>query len=115
MNNGRRLPLTPEWASTSGQPTVPSRISLGGGVVNQFGVDQTPPIPSSPGITLSMPGRYAVNAHLSLRLNIYNLTNETYSGSEHNASLQPRNRGRRFDLELMFEGVILMVLQIPMC
>ncbi|HLG54238.1 MAG TPA: TonB-dependent siderophore receptor [Vicinamibacterales bacterium] len=81
INNGRRLTLTPDWASSFWTTyRFPLGISLGGGVRH------TNAVWINAGNTIQSPGyhlvdalaEYAVNTHLSLRLNIYNLTNETY-------------------------------------
>jgi catecholate siderophore receptor len=80
-NNGRRLVLTPEWSSSIWSTyRFPVGLSVGGGVrhTDEVWINAANTI-RSPGYHLvDALAEYAVNSHLSLRLNIYNLTNETY-------------------------------------
>jgi catecholate siderophore receptor len=80
-NAGRRLALTPAFSGSVWTTyTTPWRLSLGGGV--RF----TDPVYVNAANTIKTPGyqivdamaTYAVNSQLSLRLNVSNLTNETY-------------------------------------
>jgi catecholate siderophore receptor len=80
-NDGRRLTLTPEWSSSIWTTyRFPVGLSLGGGV------RQTEAVWINAANTIKSPGyrlvdamaEYAVNSHLSLRFNLYNLTDETY-------------------------------------
>ena len=80
-NNGRRLLLTPDWSSSVWSTyRFPIGFSVGGGV------RQTDDVWINAANTIRSPGyhlvdalaEYEVNTHLSLRLNVYNLTNERY-------------------------------------
>ena len=80
-NDGKRLTLTPKY-STSLWATyrLPAGFTLGGGVraTDAVFVNAANTI-KSPGYRLAdAMVEYAVNSHLSLRLNVSNLTNETY-------------------------------------
>jgi catecholate siderophore receptor len=86
-NNGKRLLLTPRnsgslWATYR----LPLGLNLGGGVRFTDAVfvnaANTIKVPSHQ--VVDMLAEYAVNEHLSLRLNIYNLTNELYVRSVNN-------------------------------
>jgi catecholate siderophore receptor len=81
VNNGNRLVLTPEFSgsvwSTYGWS---SGLRLGGGVrqTSEVFINAANTI-KSPGYTLvDALAEYEVNTHLTLRLNIYNLFDETY-------------------------------------
>jgi catecholate siderophore receptor len=80
-NDGRRLVLTPDWSSSFWTTyRFPVGLSVGGGVrhTDQVWIN-APNTIASPGYHLvDALAEYEVNTHLSLRLNIYNLTNETY-------------------------------------
>jgi catecholate siderophore receptor len=80
-NNGRQLTLTPKWASSFWTTyRFPMGVSLGGGIrhTDDVFINAANTI-RSPGYHLvEALAEYAVNAHLSLRLNIYNLTDELY-------------------------------------
>jgi catecholate siderophore receptor len=80
-NAGRRLVLTPAFSGSVWTTyTTPWRLSLGGGV--RF----TDPVYVNASNTIKSPGyqivdgmaTYELNSQLSLRLNVYNVTNETY-------------------------------------
>ena len=80
-NAGRRLTLTPAFSGSVWTTyTTPWRLSLGGGV--RF----TDPVYVNAANTIKVPGyqivdamaTYDVSRQVSLRLNVYNLTNETY-------------------------------------
>jgi catecholate siderophore receptor len=80
-NNGRRLTLTPEWSSSIWTTyRMPRNVSIGGGV------RQTDAVFINAANTIASPGyhlldalaEYPLNSHLSLRLNVYNLTDRTY-------------------------------------
>ncbi|HEU4690588.1 MAG TPA: TonB-dependent siderophore receptor [Vicinamibacterales bacterium] len=80
-NNGNQLVLTPEFSgsiwSTYGWP---SGVRLGGGLrqTSEVFINAANTI-RSPGYTLvDALAEYEVNTHLTLRLNIYNLFDETY-------------------------------------
>jgi catecholate siderophore receptor len=80
-NNGRRLVLTPEWSSSIWTTyRFPIGLSLGGGVrhTDAVWINAANTI-KSPGYHLvDAMAEYAVNSHLSLRFNVYNVTDETY-------------------------------------
>jgi len=80
-NNGKRLTLTPRWSSSFWSTyRLPRGVTFGGGI------RQTDDVWVNAANTIRSPGyyvvdglaEYAVNSHLSLRLNVYNLTNERY-------------------------------------
>jgi catecholate siderophore receptor len=80
-NNGRQLTLTPKWSSSFWTTyRFPIGLSVGGGI------RQTDNVWINAANTIQSPGyhlvdalaQYEVNSHLSLRLNIYNLTDEVY-------------------------------------
>jgi catecholate siderophore receptor len=81
VNNGKPLILTPEWSSSIWTTyEFPVGLSVGGGI------RQTDAVWINAANTIRSPGyhlvdavaEYPVNTHFSLRMNIYNLTNETY-------------------------------------
>jgi catecholate siderophore receptor len=81
VNNGRRLTLTPRFSGSVWTTyRLPRGISVGGGIRH------TDAVFVNAANTLEVPGyqlidglvEYALNAHLSLRVNVYNLTNEVY-------------------------------------
>ena len=81
VNNGNQLVLTPEFSSsvwtTYGWP---GGVRLGGGIrqTSEVFINAANTI-RSPGYTLvDALAEYEVNTHLTLRLNIYNLFDETY-------------------------------------
>ncbi|HEV8396466.1 MAG TPA: TonB-dependent siderophore receptor [Vicinamibacterales bacterium] len=80
-NHGKRLVLTPEFSGSIWSTyRLPRGITVGGGV------RRTGLVYANAANTVASPGyhvadglaEYAVNSHLSLRLNLYNLTNERY-------------------------------------
>jgi catecholate siderophore receptor len=81
VNNGNDLTLTPEWATSIWTTyRFPIGLSIGGGVrhtdevfINAANTIQSPGYHVVDALT-----EYAVNSHLTLRVNISNLTNETY-------------------------------------
>jgi catecholate siderophore receptor len=81
VNDGKRLTLTPRFSSSIWTTVrLPKGVSLGGGIrqtdavfINAANTIQSPAYHLVDGLA-----EYAVNTHLSLRLNLYNLTNETY-------------------------------------
>ena len=81
VNNGKRLTLTPEWATSIWTTyRFPIGLSVGGGVrhTDDVWINAANTI-ASPGYhVVDALAEYAVNSHLSLRLNIYNLTDESY-------------------------------------
>jgi catecholate siderophore receptor len=99
INNGNRLTLTPELSGTVWTTyRLPIRLTLGGGIrytdavfINAANTIQ------SPGYHVAdVLAEYEVNSHLSLRLNVYNLTDKTYirnvnnNGGRYNPG-QPRS------------------------
>ncbi len=81
VNNGRRLTLTPELSGTLWTTyRLPVGLTVGGGI------RYTDEVFINAANTIRTPGyhvvdalvEYAVNSHLSLRLNVYNLTDNTY-------------------------------------
>ena len=80
-NNGRQLTLTPKWSSSIWTTyQFPVGLSVGGGIrhTDEVWINAANTI-RSPGYHLvDGLAEYAVNEHLSLRLNVYNLTNERY-------------------------------------
>ncbi len=81
VNNGRRLTLTPKLSSSIWTTyRLSSALTFGGGVrhTDAVWINAANTI-QSPGYRLiDALAEYAVNANLSLRLNVYNLTDETY-------------------------------------
>jgi catecholate siderophore receptor len=80
-NNGKPLTLTPEWASSVWTTyRFPKGVSVGGGVrhTDDIWVNAANTIQSPGYHVVDALAEYAVNTYLTLRLNIYNLTNETY-------------------------------------
>jgi catecholate siderophore receptor len=80
-NSGRQLTLTPTWSSSIWSTyRFPIGLSFGGGIrhTDEVWINAANTI-RSPGYHLvDALTEYEVNEHLSLRLNIYNLTNESY-------------------------------------
>jgi catecholate siderophore receptor len=81
VNNGRRLTLTPAFSGSLWTTyRLPIGLTVGGGVRH------TDSVYINAANTIKAPGYriadaladYAVNTHLSLRLNVSNITNETY-------------------------------------
>jgi catecholate siderophore receptor len=80
-NQGKRLVLTPEFSGS-----VWSTYRLPKGIIVGGGVRRTGLVYSNAANTIASPGyhvvdglaEYAVNTHLSLRLNVYNLTGARY-------------------------------------
>jgi catecholate siderophore receptor len=81
VNNGRRLTLTPKLSGSLWTTyRLPVRLTLGGGI------RYTDAVFINAANTIRSPGyhvadalaEYEMNSHLSLRLNIYNLTDKTY-------------------------------------
>jgi catecholate siderophore receptor len=89
VNNGRRLILTPE---ASGSIWSTYRMPVGGGLSLGGGVRFTGSSFINAANTIKLPAfhvvdalaEYPVNAYLSLRLNVYNLTDERYVRSINN-------------------------------
>jgi catecholate siderophore receptor len=81
VNNGNRLVLTPKFSSSIWSTYGwPMGLRLGGGVrqTSDVFINAANTI-TSPGYTLvDALAEYEVNTHLTLRLNIYNLFDETY-------------------------------------
>jgi catecholate siderophore receptor len=80
-NNGQRLTLTPAF-STSLWTTyrLPIGLNIGGGVrySDEVYINAANTIKSPGYHIVDALAEYAVNTHISLRLNVYNLTNELY-------------------------------------
>jgi catecholate siderophore receptor len=80
-NNGRQLTLTPKWSSSVWTTyRFPIGLSVGGGIrhTDEVWINAANTI-RSPGYHLvDAVAEYAVNSHLSLRVNVYNLTDEIY-------------------------------------
>ena len=100
VNNGKRLTLTPEWASSIWTTyRFPIGLSVGGGVrhTDAVWINAANTIQSPGYHVVDALAEYAVNSHLSLRLNIYNLTDETYIRNVNNngGRYNPGNPGRR--------------------
>jgi catecholate siderophore receptor len=80
-NNGRQLTLTPKWSSSIWTTyRLPLDLSVGGGVrhTGDVFINAANTI-ASPGYYLvDALAEYPINSHLSLRLNIYNLTDKVY-------------------------------------
>jgi catecholate siderophore receptor len=80
-NNGNQLTLTPKWSSSI---WTTYRFPMGGSVGG--GIRHTDEVFINAANTIRSPGyylvdalaEYAVNSHLSLRLNIYNVTDQVY-------------------------------------
>jgi catecholate siderophore receptor len=81
VNNGNRLVLTPKFSSSIWSTFgFPMGLRLGGGIrqTSDVFINAANTI-TSPGYTLvDTLAEYEVNTHLTLRLNIYNLLDETY-------------------------------------
>ena len=81
VNNGLQLTLTPRWSSSFWTTyRFPIGLSVGGGIrhTDEVWINAANTI-RSPGYQLvDALAEYEVNSHLSLRLNIYNLTDELY-------------------------------------
>jgi catecholate siderophore receptor len=81
VNDGRRLTLTPDWSSSIWTTyRFPAGFLLGGGVrhTDDVWINAANTIQSPGYHVVDALAEYAVNTHLSLRLNVYNLTDETY-------------------------------------
>jgi catecholate siderophore receptor len=80
-NNGRPLTLTPKWSSSFWTTyRFPIGVSVGGGIrhTDDVWINAANTIRSPGYYLVDALAEYAVNEHLSLRLNIYNLTDELY-------------------------------------
>ena len=81
VNNGKRLTLTPEFSGSIWTTyRLPMGLTFGGGVrhmgsvfINAANTIHAPGYQLVDGLV-----EYEVNSHLSLRLNLYNLTDEVY-------------------------------------
>ncbi len=80
-NNGNRLTLTPRHAGSVWTTyQLPRKLTLGGGIraTGEVFINAANTI-KAPGYHLvDLLAEYPVNSHLTLRLNVYNLTNEVY-------------------------------------
>jgi catecholate siderophore receptor len=80
-NNGRRLTLSPAFSGSIWSTyRLPVGLTLGGGIrhTDDVWINAANTI-KSPGYRIvDALAEYPVNSHLSLRLNVYNLTNELY-------------------------------------
>jgi catecholate siderophore receptor len=98
-NNGRRLTLSPAFSGSLWTTyRLPVRLTVGGGVryTDSVWINAANTI-KSPGYRIvDALAEYAVNSHLSLRLNVYNVTDELYirnvnnNGGRYNPG-QPRS------------------------
>jgi catecholate siderophore receptor len=80
-NNGRQLVLTPKWSSSIWTKyDFPAGLSVGGGIryTDDVWINAANTIRSPGYYLVDALAEYAVNQHLSLRFNVYNLTNERY-------------------------------------
>jgi catecholate siderophore receptor len=81
VNNGKQLTLTPTFSGNIWSTyRLPGSLTLGGGLrftddvfINAANTIRSPGYQLVDGLV-----EYAVNSHFSLRLNLYNLTNEVY-------------------------------------
>jgi catecholate siderophore receptor len=81
INNGRQLTLTPKWSSSFWTTyRFPLGISVGGGIrhTDDVWINAANTIKSPAYHLVDALAEYDVNSHLSLRVNIYNLTDELY-------------------------------------
>ena len=99
INNGNRLTLTPELSGSLWTTyRLPIRLTVGGGIrytdsvfINAANTIQSPGYHVADALA-----EYEVNSHLSLRVNVYNLTDRTYirnvnnNGGRYNPG-QPRS------------------------
>jgi catecholate siderophore receptor len=80
-NDGNRLTLTPQWSGSIWTTyQTPVRLTLGGGVrftENVF-INAANTIQSPGYHIVDALAEYPVNSHLSLRVNVYNVTDEVY-------------------------------------
>jgi catecholate siderophore receptor len=80
-NNGRQLVLTPKWSSSIwSKYDFPVGLSVGGGIrhTDDVWINAANTIRSPGYYLVDALAEYALNQHLSLRFNVYNLTNESY-------------------------------------
>jgi catecholate siderophore receptor len=81
LNNGRQLTLTPKWSSSFWTTyRFPLGLSVGGGIrhTDEVWINAANTIKSPAYHLVDALAEYDVNSHLSLRVNIYNLTDELY-------------------------------------
>ena len=81
INNGRQMTLTPKWSSSVWTTyRFPLGLSVGGGIrhTDDVWINAANTIKSPAYHLVDALAEYDVNSHLSLRLNIYNLTDELY-------------------------------------
>ncbi|MFN7984104.1 MAG: TonB-dependent receptor [Vicinamibacterales bacterium] len=86
INDGHRLTLTPEWSGSVWSTVRLAQLSVGGGVqyVGAAYADTANTIRVPAHTVADGVVEYGVNAHLSLRLNINNLTDTVYVKSVNN-------------------------------
>ena len=80
-NNGKRLQLTPEWSGSLWTTyELPRGLTIGGGLrfIDEVFVNAPNTIRVPSYALADAMAEYAVNTHLSLRLNLYNLTDKVY-------------------------------------
>ena len=80
-NDGNRLTLTPRWSGSLWTTyQTPVRLTLGGGIrfTDEVFVNAANTIRTPGYHIVDALAEYPVNSHLSLRLNVYNLTDEVY-------------------------------------
>ncbi len=99
VNNGNRLTLTPEFSGSLWTTyRLPVRLTVGGGIryTDDVFINAANTIQSPGYHVVDALAEYEVNSHLSLRLNVYNLTDRTYirnvnnNGGRYNPG-QPRS------------------------
>jgi catecholate siderophore receptor len=81
LNNGKRLVLTPEWSGSLWTTyEFPIRVTLGGGVryMDEVFVNAANTIRVPNYALVDVMAEYDLNTHLSLRLNVNNVTDRTY-------------------------------------
>ena len=81
INNGNRLTLTPEFSGSLWTTyRLPVRLTLGGGIryTDDVFINAANTIQSPGYHVVDALAEYEVNSHLSVRLNVYNLTDRTY-------------------------------------
>ena len=87
VNDDRHLTLTPEWSGSAWTTyQLPKRVLIGGGVraSGSVFIDAANTIRQPGYHVIDGLAEYEVNTHLTLRLNLRNLTNETYIVSVNN-------------------------------
>jgi catecholate siderophore receptor len=86
-NNGMRLTLTPEFSGSVWTTyELPKRLTVGGGVraTSDVFINAANTIKSPGYHVIDALAEYPVNTHLSLRVNVYNLSDQVYIRSVNN-------------------------------